>query len=140
MMTVHVQCLSNLKWQRNQNGKLHITLLTTNLSRCCHIVVCSRIHAFNLSAIGSPTPCDTKPLNFYKKFYQNMSAICRVGFLFVCMILTSLFSTCRLYEDRQKPADGTQGLTLTKGIFYMHYHINIIKHGTAFVELLSSTG
>ena len=26
------------------------------------------------------------------------------------------------------------------GIFYMHYHIHMITHGTAFVELVSGTG
>ena len=33
--------------------------------------------------------------------------------LLVWIILTSLFSTCRLYRDRQKPANGTQCPTLT---------------------------
>ena len=33
----------------------------------------------------------------------RMWSIC----LFVCIILTSLFSTCRLYRDRQKPDNGT---------------------------------
>ena len=36
-----------------------------------------------------------------------------VDFLSVCLILTSLFSTYRLYWDRQKPANWTQCPTLT---------------------------
>ena len=35
----------------------------------------------------------------------------RIAF-FICVILTSLFITCRLYRDRQKPANGTQCPTL----------------------------
>ena len=33
---------------------------------------------------------------------------------FVCTILTSLYSTRRLYRDRQKPTNGTQCPTLPK--------------------------
>ena len=57
----------------------------------------------------------------------------------IWIILMSLFSTSRLYRDRMKPANGTQCPTLMTDSFYMHNHIDMITHGTTFVELVGGT-
>ena len=62
--------------------------------------------------------------------------------LFVCIILSSLFSTYRPYRHRQKPANGTQCLTLMtddQGSFTCII-TDMVTHGMAFVEPVSSTG
>ena len=54
----------------------------------------------------------------------------------------SLFSTCGLYKDRQRPALMTMPYSYDRqiGIFYMHYHIYTITYGTAIVDPVGSTG
>ena len=66
-------------------------------------------------------------------------------FCIICIILTFLFSSCRLYRDRQKPPNKTQCSTLslmTNGCvsFTMHYHIDMVTHSKAFVEPDRGTG
>ena len=57
--------------------------------------------------------------------------------MFVCIIITSLFITCRPYRDRQNPANGTQCPNLT---IDMDYQIGMVTHGRAFVEPVGGTG
>ena len=47
-----------------------------------------------------------KKLNAETALFIIASKVC-LFVLFVCIILTSLVSTYRLYRDRQKPANGT---------------------------------
>ena len=59
------------------------------------------------------------------------------------IIAMSLLSTCRPFRDRQKAASGTWCLyTLIKklGIYYIHYHQNMIAHSTAVGEPVCGTG
>ena len=47
------------------------------------------------------------------------------------------------YIDRKKPANRTKCSNLTAdtlGVFYMHYHIDMIMHGTFFDEPVGGTG
>ena len=59
------------------------------------------------------------------------------GFLFVCIMLTSLFNTCWLYRDRRKPANGSHNALLLRQIARDLLHALSQKHDytwTAFVE------
>ena len=53
-------------------------------------------------------------------------------YLLVCATYTSLFSTSRLYRDRQKPANRTQCPPLS--------HVDMITHGMPFAEQVDGTG
>ena len=55
-------------------------------------------------------------------------------------MLTSLFSTCRLYRNRQKSAGHDFLLDSLLGIFYMHFHRDMIIYDTAFGEPVGGTG
>ena len=50
--------------------------------------------------------------NTYQCLHTLKTVIIRLVDCLVCIILTSLFSTCRPYMDRQKPANGTRCPTL----------------------------
>ena len=92
----------NLWWQqrcltqRAVSGVQLVATLTTATSIC--VVPCLMVSSLCSGMNPSTSSCCSRSAHCF--------------FCFVWIILTSLFSTCGLYRDRQKPANGTRCPTL----------------------------